>query len=691
MKMGLGLFLTLLSLLEQTHGSDVQVTPVQKVIELLQHMADKGKKDMQFEKVQYAAYEQFCISTIAEKERVLDDTQEKIDVLKADTAKLKSDIAQLGPEIVELTNSIEGWNADIANATNVRAAERKSYNTALYEYTHAIDNVAKAYHTIKDQEGNRPQSFMQLASALQKSSGADGDDGESRAAIEAFIAESSVVSYGDEGTPGQAHGYEFQSGFILELLEKLRAKFKKERNDLEKDELDKKHNYEMLHQDWTSQITTATKTKEDKEALKLRKEQTKSEKVKETDDTVKLFKDDTDYLADLNRTCNQKAKAFKERQRLRGEEITAITKAADVMKGTVLGLEKKHRSLIQISSKVAAVSLAFLRSDFRGVTKDRALSMLRERGQVLRSRMLSALAIRAEGSGLGQVRKMISDLINRLQKEALSDAEKHGWCQKELAVNEQTRTTKAQQYETLNGEIHTLETDITSLGEDIADLSKDLAELNKARSNATRLRADEKAENEETIKDAVEAQQAVAQAISILNGFYGGDVSGAPAPAAPGGASLLQEDAPDEIVKPEAPPVFEDAGYDGMTDRSGGVTAMLEVVQSDFARLESTTQAEESMSLGEYTKFMSDSGADKAAKEKEVELKSASKKKKTSILQSKEMDFKDTDKALRAAKEYYEELKPECLHPGLTREEKIEKRKQEIETLKDVLDVLQNS
>merc|ERR1711988_274979 len=108
---------------------------------------------------------------------------------------------------------------------------------------------------------------------------------------------------------------------------------------------------------------------------------------------------------------------------------------------------------------------------------------------------------------------MISDLVNRLQKEALADAEKHGWCTKELSVNKQTRTTKSQQYETLNGEIHKLETDITSLGEDIADLSKDLAELNGARSNATKLRAEEKAENQATIKDAVEAQQAVAQAI----------------------------------------------------------------------------------------------------------------------------------------------------------------------------------
>ena len=39
-------------------------------------------------------------------------------------------------------------------------------------------------------------------------------------------------------------------------------------------------------------------------------------------------------------------------------------------------------------------------------------------------------------------------------------------------------------------------------------------------SQATAIRAEEKATNEQTIKDAVEAQTAVAQALTVLKEFY---------------------------------------------------------------------------------------------------------------------------------------------------------------------------
>jgi len=107
--------------------------------------------------------------------------------------------------------------------------------------------------------------------------------------------------------------------------------------------------------------------------------------------------------------------------------------------------------------------------------------------------------------------------------------------------------------------------------------------------------------------------------------------------------------------------------------------------------MESETETVEAQSLGEYTKFMSDSAVDKASKEKEVELKTASKTEKTNELTTKKIDLKDAQKALKAATDYFEELKAECMKPVMTREEKMAKRKEEIESLKDVLEVLQGT
>merc|ERR1719247_76945 len=104
---------------------------------------------------------------------------------------------------------------------------------------------------------------------------------------------------------------------------------------------------------------------------------------------------------------------------------------------------------------------------------------------------------------------------------------------------------------------------------------------------ATQIRQDEKAKNTETIADAQEAQTAVAQALTVLKEFY--------AKAAEATALLQQQ--------PEAPEIF-DKPYKGMQGESGGVVGMLEVIQSDFARLEAETAAAEAQAQKEYDQFM---------------------------------------------------------------------------------------
>merc|ERR1719240_2232627 len=115
---------------------------------------------------------------------------------------------------------------------------------------------------------------------------------------------------------------------------------------------------------------------------------------------------------------------------------------------------------------------------------------------------------------------MIKDLIVRLMEEANEEAEHKGWCDTELATNEQTRKEKTAAVETLHAEIDELEASIAKLTEVITELTKAVAELDAAMVKATALRQEEKAKNQETIKDALEAQTAVAQAIVILQDFY---------------------------------------------------------------------------------------------------------------------------------------------------------------------------
>mmetsp|Transcript_7880 Transcript_7880/g.18251 ORF Transcript_7880/g.18251 Transcript_7880/m.18251 type:complete len:683 (+) Transcript_7880:52-2100(+) len=662
---------------EDADVTGLGATPVQKVLDLLASMKAKGEEEKQKEALQYAKYEQFCANTQEEKEKSIKDTASQMEILTADISKMGSDISDMEAALPELNKDIDKWTADKDKAAAGRQEERAAYMKAHGEYLKAIQNVGKAYTTLKAKDVDKEQakSFLQLPDLFGDEDVADdraqadvlASPTGARAAIQAFLAENSEVTVAEQG-PGEAKGYEFGSDKILDLLKKLEGKFKKERTTLEHEETEKKHSYELLIQTWKSQISGAEKTRDDKVAAKLKKEQTKAEKEKDLTDLKKLDKDDKKYLEDLKTTCTQKAADFKERQGLRQEELVAIVKAADAIRGTVLKVtEKKAKK---------GTSLAALRSDIGGAVRERAIALLRQRAEELDSNTLSSLALRVEGDGLTKVRKMIAGMVSRLQEEAAADTEKDAWCKKELATNEQARTSKGEQVNTLQGEVNQLEVDITELGDNLDALAKDIAKLAADREESTKLREAEKAENEETIKDAQAAQKAIAQAVAALDSFYSGA-------AAKAKTSLLQE----QDYVPDAPEIFDGGSYTGM--ENGGVTALLEILESDFARMETETKAEEAQGLGEYTKFMSDSKVDKAAKEKELELKTASKTQKANGLKAKKIDLQDAKKALAAANKYLEELKPECLKPAMTKEEKMEQRKQEIESLKEVLEVLQ--
>merc|ERR1719441_57245 len=104
----------------QESGLQGKVTPVQKVIELLQGMLEKGKKEKHEEQVQFAAYKQFCDDTTVEKQRAIKEANEMIEMLKADIQQYTVDADTLTKEIAGHDEDIATWEGDIKAATKVR-------------------------------------------------------------------------------------------------------------------------------------------------------------------------------------------------------------------------------------------------------------------------------------------------------------------------------------------------------------------------------------------------------------------------------------------------------------------------------------------------------------------------------------------------------------------------------------------
>jgi len=708
-------FVLLLSGPALSAADQASVTPVQKVIQMLGDMLAKSKEEMQDEQVAWAEFSTFCKNEQAAKANEISEEKEQIEALGAAIMKANADAAQLGKEIADLNNELDQNTATLKAQTEERKAENEENMAALADYDESLDAIDRAINVLSKQNFDRKQdaaSLIQLSSSTMLPQRA-------KQLIKVFL-QMEQPEEGEEGYMGyeapEANAYEFQSGGIIDMLKGLKDKFRKERGDLEKAEMNSKHAFNMMKQDLTDSIDRANKAIGEKGAEKSAKHESAANDSKEKAATEADLAEDEKYLSDLKAECEQKAKSFEEKQQLRKDEIEAISKAIDILSsGAVSGAAEKH---LPGALTQEGVSLAQFRSTHKqeSVTAGihaRLTEFLNSESRRLHSKSLAFLAEKIGADPFAKVKKMIDEMITRLLEEANADAEQKGFCDKELGTNKITRDKLSSDIEKLQSEIEEAEATIAKLGEEITELTAGVEELDKAMAEATAQREKEKAKNTQTIEDAVGAQKAVDAAVAVLKDFYEKAAqatalvqTGSATETKPKGSLLskgiamgsdewnaLGTDAYDTMDKghKEGMQTFGET-YKGQQDEAGGVLAMLEVILSDFANLEADTKAAEHAAEKAYTDFMNDAKQDKAVKLKSIEMKTADKQATEKKHNQDVKDMKATQDELLAADRYYEKLKPQCVDKGVvTYEERVAAREAEIQSLREALKILSGS
>merc|ERR1719298_23492 len=314
------------------------VTPVQKVIQLLNGMVEKGKKEKHEEQVQFAAYKQFCDDTTVEKQRAIKEANEMIEMLSADVQKYEADAARLAKEIAQHDEDISTWEGDFKAATKVREIENTDYLATHKDYTESIDALDEGIATLKAQA----HDVKQAAASLTQVASSSIIPAEQKRVIDSFLAQDPDDENLAVAAP-EANAYEFQAQGIVDMLTKLAGKFEDERTDLEKEETNARQAFEMLAQDLKAQISQATSARTEKSEAKAKALQGSADSKGDLQDTTTTRDDDSKYLADLTATCQQKSDAFAARQQLRADEITAVEKAIEILSDSaVSGASEKH-------------------------------------------------------------------------------------------------------------------------------------------------------------------------------------------------------------------------------------------------------------------------------------------------------------------------------------------------------------
>lgn len=619
---------------------------------MLRKMTGQGEKLMDEEKKVYAEYKAWLEDQTAQLGFEIKTAESDIDKLSATIEKQDSLAQQFGHKVQELDGEISKFTIEREEATAKRKHEHEEYLEVSEDYSESVDALERAIQTLKSQDYSTPQA-EQLLQRMSKTV-----RGMPRV-LAAFLQQRD-----DEMGAPAAAAYDFQSGGIVQVLEDLLVKFKGELADVEERESNSAHAYDLSELHLSDATAYATRSRAEAASAKGQAASASITAQSELAATKKELSDDKQLLSEMTATFHVKTATFESNQKVRVEELEAISKAIEILSSpAVANSYATHVNLAQLNHG-KPVLLQTASGKRRAVAQAAVVKFLKERASVLSSRELALLVSRAAESPFAKVIGMIESLLAKLKEEAAAEAEHKDWCDKELKDNKVKREEKASEVEKLQAEVMELGSQIAKLGEDIGILAKEQQELTIAMSDATSQRQAEKATNEKTISDAKAGAKAVTNAVSLLKEFYASQ-----------GSAFVQQ-------------VPEMATYRGLLGENKGVVGMLEVIASDFARLEAETSAEEKQAASEYKQFMEEATANSEAKHKrEVRLRLDKDQAEFEQSQTKK-DLGAEEVQLTKANKYYESLKPACLTIHVSFEERTARRQEEIEALKEAYRIL---
>merc|ERR1719191_2331122 len=268
---------------------------------------------------------------------------------------------------------------------------------------------------------------------------------------------------------------------------------------------------------------------------------------------------------------------------------------------------------------------------------------------------------------------MIKDMIAKLEADAAAEGDQKAWCDSEM---EKSTSKRDENIGAMEGDLaskSSAEAKIAKLEEEIATLMSEVAELRKALNEATELRGQEKAENTKTLADANAGLAGVTKAMKILKDFYDSALIQYKPPKGDASGMTVGDLAPDSFS----------GDFSGNQDAAVGIIGQLDVIKSDFEGTIDATKTAEDDAESEFDSYKSDTEADISSKEGDIKTKEGEVASTKGDLADYTDDLKTHSTLKAEALKELAKLEPACVDTGSDYAEKVARREQEIESLKN--------
>jgi hypothetical protein len=321
--------------------------------------------------------------------------------------------------------------------------------------------------------------------------------------------------------------------------------------------------------------------------------------------------------------------------------------------------------------------------------KSKVVTFLRQQAKVLKVQGLRRLAqeISTHLNGpFDEVNGMIEQMIFTLMAEQKDEDDHKNWCDQEVSKTNKMRNNHKDKLNELDTKIEEESAEISKLTEDISEADDMILRITKFMKEASEVRETGKLENKLAIKDAQDAQTAIANAIAVLTDFYkqSGEIAKEP-------YEFIQAKDPQEL--PEQPSTW-DSSYTGVADpkaQPGGIVTILETCAEEFAKMEADTKAQEASDEEAFQSSMSENDIEKTRRSKESEMKANEKKRRVDKRGELQKKQKHTSDELDATNQYWEDLKPACMAGDSNYQNRKDARSKEIKALQMAQGILKDA
>merc|ERR1719405_261373 len=444
-------------------------------------------KAMKKKATTYASYKEWVADTSRELGFEIKTGKSDIEKYTAAATKADADVAALGRAIDKLDGELATTEGEKAEATEIRNGQHAEYVKISTDYSESVDALERAIQTMESRNYDVPeaQAFLQKQAVAKPGM---------RRVLAAFLQETQKQEFARGGP--SVNAYEFQSGGIIQLLEKFLTKFKGELEEVEREESNQSKNHDLMMIQLSDEIDYMKKEIEEKTVLKAKRSEEKARAKANLASTKKELAEDEKTLADMTATFAAKSDQFKANQEVRKAELEAIGKAIEIISDpSVAGSYGEHVNMAQM--KTSFLQLRSARS--RVSSRQRVVSFLEKKAALLSSVALKTLAKQVESNPFDKVVQMIKDLVEKLKEEAKAEAEHKAWCDEQLHDNKIKREKKTAKVNKLTATVESLTEDIASMGKKIQTLAKEQADLTTAMNKATTQRDKEKKTNTDTM------------------------------------------------------------------------------------------------------------------------------------------------------------------------------------------------